>query len=96
MEGNTQLPKIQMSVLSPIEEKQAILAAIIASTDDAIISKTLEGIITSWNPAAIKMFGYTEEEAIGQHISLVIPDDRLDEENFIISQIKAGVKVEHF
>jgi len=96
MEGNTQLPKIQMSVLSPIEEKQAILAAIIASTDDAIISKTLEGIITSWNPAAIKMFGYTEEEAIGQHISLVIPNDRLDEENFIISQIKAGVKVEHF
>ncbi|WPO84164.1 PAS domain-containing sensor histidine kinase [Chryseobacterium sp. JJR-5R] len=96
MEGNTQLPKMQMSVLSPIEEKQAILAAIIASTDDAIISKTLEGIITSWNPAAIKMFGYTEEEAIGQHISLVIPDDRSDEENFIISQIKAGVKVEHF
>ncbi|REC42087.1 hybrid sensor histidine kinase/response regulator [Chryseobacterium sp. 5_R23647] len=73
-----------------------MLAAIIASTDDAIISKTLDGIITSWNPAAIKMFGYTEVEAIGKHISLVIPDDRLDEENFIISQIKAGVKVEHF
>ncbi|SDQ97753.1 PAS domain S-box-containing protein [Chryseobacterium soldanellicola] len=96
MEGNTHLPKIQMSVLSPVEEKQAMLAAIIASTDDAIISKTLDGIITSWNPAAIKMFGYTEEEAIGKHISLVIPNDRIDEENFIISQIKAGVKVEHF
>jgi PAS domain S-box-containing protein len=96
MEGGAHLPKIQMSVLSPIEEKQAMLAAIIASTDDAIISKTLEGIITSWNPAAVEMFGYTEEEAIGKHISLVIPDDRLDEENFIISQIKAGKKVEHF
>jgi PAS domain S-box-containing protein len=96
MEGDTHLPKMQMSVLSPVEEKQAMLAAIIASTDDAIISKTLEGIITSWNPAAIKMFGYTEEEAVGHHISLVIPDDRLDEENFIISQIKAGEKVEHF
>jgi PAS domain S-box-containing protein len=96
MEVNPHLSQIQMSVLSPEEEKQAMLAAIIASTDDAIISKTLDGIISSWNPAAIKMFGYREEEAIGQHISLVIPNDRLDEENFIISQIKAGVKVEHF
>lgn len=96
MEGDAHLPKIQMSDLSPVEEKQAMLAAIITSTDDAIISKTLDGIITSWNPAAIKMFGYTEEEASGKHISLVIPDDRLDEENFIISKIKAGEKVEHF
>lgn len=96
MEGDDHLLKLRMSVLSPMEEKQAMLAAIIESTDDAIISKTLEGIITSWNPAAIKMFGYTEDEAIGQHVSLIIPDDRLDEEDYIISQIKAGEKVEHF
>lgn len=96
MEGDAHLPKVQLSVLGPAEEKQAMLAAIVASTDDAIISKTLDGIITSWNPAAIKMFGYTEDEAIGKHISLVIPDDRLDEEDYIINQIKAGEKVEHF
>lgn len=96
MGEDAHLPKIEMSVLSPVEEKQAILAAIVESTVDAIISKTLDGIITSWNPAAVKMFGYREDEAIGKHISLIIPNDRLDEEAFIISQIKAGVKVEHF
>lgn len=96
MEANAHSPKLRNSVLSPMEEKQAMLAAIITSTDDAIISKTLEGIITSWNPAAERLFGYTEEYAVGKHISLVIPDDRLDEEAFIISQIKAGEKVEHF
>lgn len=96
MKGNAHSPNLNMSVLSPMEEKQAMLAAIITCTDDAIISKTLEGIITSWNPAAERLFGFTEEYVIGKHISLVIPDDRLDEEAFIISQIKAGEKVEHF
>ena len=66
------------------DEKQAMLAAIINSSDDAIISKTLDGIITSWNHAAQKMFGYTEEEALGKHISLIIPPDRMHEETMII------------
>ena len=79
-----------------LDEKQAVLAAIIDSSDDSIISKTLDGIITSWNPAAVHMFGYSEAEAIGQHISLIIPKDRLDEENYIISQIRKGRKVDHF
>jgi len=78
------------------EEKQAILAAIIASSDDAIISKTLEGTITSWNPAAERIFGHTEKEAIGRHISLIIPPERLSEEAVIIDNISRGNKVDHF
>lgn len=79
-----------------IEEKKATLAAIVNSSDDAIISKTINGIITSWNPSAIKMFGFTEEEAIGKHISIIIPPDRMDEETVIIENIRNGKKVDHF
>jgi len=82
--------------LSMADQKRAILAAIIATSDDAIISKTLEGIITSWNPAAERMFGYSEAEALGRHISLIIPPDRLSEEELIISRIARGNKVNHF
>jgi PAS domain S-box-containing protein len=78
------------------DEKQAILAAIIESSDDAIISKTLEGMITTWNKGAETIFGYTEDEAIGQHISLLLPKDRLDEEVEIIGSIKRGEKVDHY
>jgi PAS domain S-box-containing protein len=77
-------------------ERKARLAAIVDSSDDAIISKTLKGIITSWNKGAEKLFGYTEKEAIGNHISLIIPTNRLKEEDFIISQISQGRKVDHF
>ena len=58
--------------------------------------KRLDGIITSWNPAATKLFGYTEEEAIGQHISLIIPKDCLVEEDLIIENLHKGQKIEHF
>jgi PAS domain S-box-containing protein len=78
------------------EEKESMLAAIVNSSDDAIISKTLNGIITSWNTAAQKMFGYTEDEVIGKHISIIIPPDRLDEEKLIIQNIRNGVKIDHF
>ena len=78
------------------EEKHAVLAAIVNSSDDAIISKTLFGIITSWNHAAAKMFGYTEAEAIGKHISIIIPPDRMDEEAMIIANIRSGKKIHHF
>jgi PAS domain S-box-containing protein len=73
-----------------------LLAAIVDSSDDAIVSKTLEGIITSWNSSAERLFGYTAGEAIGQHISLVIPLDRRDEETIIIDRIKRGERIEHF
>jgi PAS domain S-box-containing protein len=78
------------------EDKQAMLAAIIESSDDAIISKTLDGIITSWNQSAVKLFGYTEQEAIGSHISLIIPEERLAEETLIIGKVKNSERVEHF
>jgi PAS domain S-box-containing protein len=76
--------------------KQAMLAAIIESSEDAIISKTLEGYITSWNHAAERMFGYPEEEVLGKHISLLIPPDKLGEEDMIIGRIRNGLRVEHF
>jgi len=78
------------------DEKQATLAAIVQSSDDAIISKTLEGIITTWNRGAENIFGYSEAEAVGCHISLLIPKERLNEEERIINSIKNGEKIDHF
>ena len=73
-----------------------LLAAIVDSSDDAIVSKTLEGIITTWNAGAERLFGYPASEAVGQHISLIIPVDRRDEEMFIIDRIKRGERIQHF
>lgn len=78
------------------EEKSARLAAIIESSDDAIVSKTLEGIVTSWNGSAERIFGYTEAEMIGQSILKIIPQDRLDEEVEILTKLGRGERVEHF
>jgi PAS domain S-box-containing protein len=75
---------------------QARLAAIVESSEDAIVSKTLDGIITSWNRSAERIFGYTASEAVGQPITLIIPDERLSEETHIIGRIKAGQSVDHF
>jgi len=85
-----------MKRFSELEQRQALLNAIIMSSDDAIVSKSLDGIITSWNPAAERMFEYPSDEAVGRHISLIIPDDRLSEEDFIIGQVRSGKKVNHF
>jgi two-component system, chemotaxis family, CheB/CheR fusion protein len=74
----------------------ALLAAIVASSDDAIISKTLNGIITSWNASAERLFGYTAAEAIGQPVTLIIPTERHEEENDILRRIRLGQRVEHF
>src|SRR5580693_698941 len=73
-----------------------LLAAIVDSSDDAIVSKTLDGIISSWNAAAERLFGYTASEAVGQHISLIIPANRRNEETVIIERIKKGERIEHF
>ncbi|MDB5490688.1 MAG: sensor hybrid histidine kinase [Micavibrio sp.] len=80
----------------PFDEAHAYLAAIITSSDDAIISKDLNGNITSWNPAAERIFGYTAEEAVGKHITVLIPPENLSEEDYIISKVRAGERVEHF
>src|SRR5215831_16400706 len=77
-------------------EEKAKLAAIVQSSDDAIINKTLKGIITSWNYAAEKLFGYTEAEMIGEPITKLIPTDRLDEEEEILNKLKEGKRIDHF
>jgi len=79
-----------------IEHRQSMLAAIIDSSEDAIISKDLNSRITSWNKAAERMFGYTEEEVIGQSIQILIPSDRKSEEEMILSSLRKGERVEHF
>ena len=72
------------------------LSALIESADDAIISKTLDGIITSWNKGAERIFGYKAEEVIGKPITVIIPPDHLDEEPQILARLRAGDRVEHF
>ena len=72
------------------------LAAIVESSDDAIVSKTLDGIITSWNRGAEKIFGYTAAEAVDQHISLIIPPERRGEEDGVLAQLRRGEKIDHF
>ena len=71
-------------------------AFIVESSDDAIISKTLDGVITSWNGGAERIFGYSAEEALGQHITILIPPDRIDEETRIIESLRQGKRVPPF
>lgn len=78
------------------EAKQGMLAAIIESSEDAIISKTLDGIITSWNDSAKQLFGYEEWETLGKSITMLIPNDRQQEEGVILGKIRSGERVEHY
>jgi PAS domain S-box-containing protein len=78
------------------ERERAYLAAIIDSSDDAIVSKTLESVITSWNPAAERIFGYSAAEAIGQQIYIIIPPERHAEEEVILSKLRRGERIDHF
>ena len=78
------------------DETTSLLAAIVDSSDDAIVSKTLEGIITSWNRGAEKVFGYSAAEAIGQPITLIIPPERHGEEANVLAHIRRGEKIDHF
>ena len=85
-----------VTVRKRAERTTGLLAAIVDSSDDAIISKNLNGVITSWNRAAERLFGYLADEAIGQHITLIIPADRRGEETEILARIRRGERVDHF
>jgi PAS domain S-box-containing protein len=78
------------------EELRNRLAAIVASSDDAIISKTLEGVIVTWNEGARRIFGYEAEEVVGKPVTILIPPDRLDEEPTILARLREGERVDHF
>jgi len=79
-----------------IEAQALHLAAVVQSSDDAIVSKDLDGVVRSWNPAAERLFGYTAGEMIGQPIRRIIPVDRWDEEDDVLRRVRVGQRVQHF
>src|SRR5690606_4726051 len=76
--------------------KNSTLSAIVESSVDAIVGKNLNGIITSWNKGAERIFGYKESEVLGKTIDILIPENRLKEENKIIARLKRGRRIDHF
>ena len=86
----------ELSAFEHLEQRQAMLVAIIDNSEDAIISKDLNSRVTSWNKAAERMFGYSEKEIVGQLINILIPPERFSEEEMIISQMRKGIPVEHY
>jgi PAS domain S-box-containing protein len=84
------------AALRESEQRLRWLASIVESSDDAIVSKNLDGVITSWNTGAERVFGYAAEEVIGQPITIVIPQDRQDEERTILTRIRRGERIDHF
>jgi PAS domain S-box-containing protein len=86
-----------MNVRMPLsDDTSSHLAAIVSSSEDAIISKDLNGIVQTWNRSAERMFGYTAQEVIGKSITIIIPEERLSEEDMVLSHIKVGLPIEHF
>src|SRR6476620_9044404 len=78
------------------DELQARLAASVATSDDAIVSKNLDGVVLSWNSAAERIFGYTADEIIGHPILILLPPERINEEATILANIRRGERVDHF
>ena len=89
---------ITRDVTSRMADQDAarLLAAIVESSDDAIVTKNLDGIITSWNKGAEWLFGYTAAEAVGMPVFMLIPEDRRDEEPDILSRIRQGQRIDHY
>jgi len=87
---------VDISERKRAEQSKRFLASIIDSSDDAIISKDINGVITSWNRAAERLFGYLAEEVIGKPITIIIPADRQDEEPVIIERIRRGERIDHY
>ncbi|TAK06218.1 PAS domain S-box protein [bacterium] len=78
------------------ERERALLAEIVASSDDAIVTKGLDGVVTSWNAGAERLFGYSASEAIGRPITIIIPQERIEEERLILSRLRRGEQIKHF
>ena len=84
------------TTLRESEQRLRWIGSVVESSDDAIISKNLDGIITSWNRGAERLFSYTAEEAIDQPVTIIVPQDRLDEEREILARIRRGERIDHF
>ncbi len=98
-ENHTELILLAMDDITErkqVQKSERLLASVVESSNDAIVSKSLDGIIQSWNVAAERIFGYTSKQAIGRHISFLIPEGRANEEEQIIESIRQGERVEHF
>src|SRR4026208_1096794 len=93
--SDNQVSNDQPANLQSPELARYWLSALIESADDAIISKTLDGIITSWNAGAQRIFGYTADEGIGKPVTILIPEGHLDEEATILAKLRAGQRIEH-
>jgi PAS domain S-box-containing protein len=89
-------PSTATSALREAQERFRWLASIVASSDDAIVGKNLDGIVTSWNKGAERLFGYTEEEAVGKPVMILIPPDQHNEEDMILERIRRGEHIEHY
>jgi PAS domain S-box-containing protein len=87
---------IDVTERSLVEQATRLLAAVVELSHDAIVSKNLDGVITSWNKGAERLFGYTAEEAVGENITLIIPPDHRDEERTIIERLTRGQRVDYF
>jgi PAS domain S-box-containing protein len=98
LEVNRDVTEIRslLTALQEGEQRLRSLAAIVESSDDAIISKNLDGIVTSWNTGAQRVFGYTAAEAVGQPVTIVIPANRQSEEREILTRIRRGERIDHF
>jgi PAS domain S-box-containing protein len=92
-DGEMIMPEMELKALDEIRSR---LAAIVQSSDDAIIAKDLNGIINSWNGSAERIFGYTEEEALGKPITIIIPPELQAEEKGILRRLRAGERIDHF
>jgi PAS domain S-box-containing protein len=98
LEANRDITERKMTeiALRETEQRSRFLASIVESSDDIIVSKNLDGIITSWNKGAEHVFGYSAREAVGQPITIVIPENRQSEERDILSRIRRGERIDHF
>jgi PAS domain S-box-containing protein len=94
--AHTRCFTLDVTELNRAAEAQALLAAVVESSDDAVVTKTLEGVITSWNAGAERLFGWTSAEAVGRPITLIIPPERHDEEREILARLARGERIDAF